>query len=157
MRGKSTYKKHLVKPEYKYNSALVGKFINYLMQDGKKEVATNVVYDALDIVKKKLNKEPLQIFEQAVENASPLLEVKPRRIGGATYLVPVEVRPERRVTLAMKAIVNAARGKQGKTIDVFLADEIIDAFNGTGSAVGKKDELHRMAEANKAFAHYAKF
>lgn len=157
MRGKSTFRKHAIKPDYKYSSQLVGKFINYLMQDGKKEVATNVVYSAFDIVKKKLNKEPLPIFEQAVENAAPLLEVKPRRIGGATYLVPIEVRPERRITLSMKAIVNAARSKQGKNMDLFLADEIMDAFNGTGSAIAKKDELHKMAEANKAFAHYARF
>jgi len=157
MRGKSTYKKHILKPDYRYNSVLLSKFINYLMADGKKEIATNIVYTAFDIIKKKINKEPLQIFDQAVENASPILEVKPRRIGGATYLVPIEVRPERRVTLALRAIVDATTKKQGKPAYEFLADEIMAAFNNEGSAIAKKDELHKMAEANKAFAHYAKF
>lgn len=157
MRGRSKFKKPVLRPDEKYNSQKIAKFINYLMQDGKKSLAKSIVYKSLEGAAKELKTEPLAIMDQAVENTSPLLEVKPRRIGGATYLVPIEVKPSRRMTLAMREIIKSARNKQGKPMVEFLAQELKDAYNNTGSAVAKRDELHKMAEANKAFAHYAKF
>ena len=143
-----------VTPDVRYNSALVSEFINRVMERGKKSVATSLVYDAFDLIKERMNEDPLEVFEQAVRNASPVLEVKPRRVGGATYQVPVEVAPERRTSLALRWMLQAARGRGGRSMADQLASELMDAANNQGSAVRKKEEAHRMAEANRAFAHY---
>ena len=144
-----------VLPDPMYNSKLVTKLINQVMLDGKKGLAQSIVYGAFDIVKEKLGLEPLDAFNQALENAKPLLETKGRRVGGATYQVPMEIRPERRQTLAIRWIVMFARKRNGeRTMEERLAGELIDAYNNTGAAVKRKEEMHRMAEANKAFAHY---
>lgn len=156
MRGKQAPKRKL-EPDLKYNSITVSKFINKIILRGQKETARKNVYKAFDIIKDKMGKEPLGIFETALKNAAPVLEVNARRIGGATYQVPMEVRPDRRETLAMRWIINAARAKKGGTYSQFLSEEIMDAFNNTGTAMKKKEVLHKMADANKAFAHYARF
>ena len=144
-----------VLPDPMYNSKLVTKLINQVMLDGKKGLAQSIVYGAFDIVKEKLGLEPLDAFNQALENTKPLLETKGRRVGGATYQVPMEIRPERRQTLAIRWIVMFARKRNGEiTMEERLAGELIDAYNNTGAAVKRKEEMHRMAEANKAFAHY---
>lgn len=156
MRGKKAPKR-ILEPDLKYNSVTVSKFINKIIMRGQKETARKNVYKAFDIIKDKTGKEPLQIFENSLKNAAPVLEVNARRIGGATYQVPMEVRPDRRETLAMRWIINAARASKGDSFSVFLANEIMDAFNNTGTAMKKKEVLHKMAEANKAFAHYARF
>ena len=143
-----------VLPDPIYNSKIVTKLINNIMLDGKKTVAQKIVYDAFDIVKEKENKEALEVFEAALNNIMPVLEVKARRVGGATYQVPIEIRAERRQTLGLRWLVNYARNRHEKTMAEKLAGELIDAVNQTGGAVKKKEETHRMAEANKAFAHY---
>ena len=144
-----------VLPDPIYNSKLVTKLINQVMVDGKKGIAQNIVYSAFDIVKKKLGLEPIDILNQALENAKPLLETKGRRVGGATYQVPMEIRPERRQTLAIRWIIQFARQRNGeRTMNEKLAGELMDAYNNTGSTIKRKEEMHRMAEANKAFAHY---
>ena len=143
-----------VLPDPIYNSKIVTKLINNIMLDGKKTVAQKIVYDAFNIVKEKENKDALEIFETALNNIMPVLEVKARRVGGATYQVPIEIRQERRQTLGLRWLVNYARNRHEKTIAEKLAGELIDAVNMTGGAVKKKEETHRMAEANKAFAHY---
>ncbi len=144
-----------VLPDPIYNSKLVTKITNQVMLDGKKGIAQNIVYSAFDIIKNKLGIEPLDILNKALENTQPLLETKGRRVGGATYQVPMEIRPERRQTLAIRWIIQFARKRNGeRTMDERLAGEIVDAYNNTGSAVKKKEEMHRMAEANKAFAHF---
>jgi len=143
-----------VLPDPIYNSKIVTKLINNIMLDGKKTVAQKIVYDAFDIVKEKENKDALEIFEAALNNIMPVLEVKARRVGGATYQVPIEIRAERRQTLGLRWLVNYARNRHEKTMAEKLAGELIDAVNQTGGAVKKKEETHRMAEANKAFAHY---
>ena len=137
-----------------YNSKLVTKLINNVMLDGKKTVAQKIVYDAFDIVKEKEGKDALEVFEAALNNIMPVLEVKARRVGGATYQVPLEIRPERRQTLGLRWLVTYARKRHEKTMAEKLANEIIDAVNSTGGAFKRKEEMHRMAEANKAFAHY---
>jgi small subunit ribosomal protein S7 len=157
MRGKSHYQKKIIKPDVKYNSETVSKFINYIMIGGKKKTATNIVYKAFEITQKKLNKPALEIFEQAITNVSPLLEVRSKRVGGATYQVPMEVRPERKVALSMRWMIDSALGKQGKPMEEFLAQEIVDAYNKTGAGMTKRENMHKMAEANKAFAHFARF
>ncbi|MBO4816334.1 MAG: 30S ribosomal protein S7 [Clostridia bacterium] len=146
--------KREVLPDPIYNSKIVTKLINNIMLDGKKTVAQKIVYDAFDIVKEKEGKDALEVFEAALNNIMPVLEVKARRVGGATYQVPMEIRPERRQTLGLRWIVNYARNRHEKTMAEKLANEIIDAMNSTGGAFKKKEEMHRMAEANKAFAHY---
>ena len=144
-----------VLPDPMFNSKLVTKLINQVMLDGKKGLAQSIVYSAFDIVKNKLGLEPMDALNQALENTKPLLETKGRRVGGATYQVPMEIRPERRQTLAIRWIVMFARKRNGeRTMDERLAGELIDAYNNTGAAVKKKEEMHRMAEANKAFVHY---
>jgi len=155
MRGKQAPKR-IFEPDLKYNSQTVARFINKVMLRGQKETGRKLVYKAFDIIKDKLNTEPLNVFETALKNASPLLEVKARRIGGATYQVPMEVRPERKMALAMRWIINASRAGKGNFSDL-LAKEIMDAYNNTGEAMRKREVLHKMAEANKAFAHYARF
>ncbi len=143
-----------VLPDPIYNSKIVTKLINNIMLDGKKTVAQKIVYDAFDIVKEKENKDALEVFETALNNIMPVLEVKARRVGGATYQVPIEIRAERRQTLGLRWLVNYARNRHEKTMAEKLAAEILDAVNQTGGAFKKKEETHRMAEANKAFAHY---
>ena len=146
--------KREVLPDPIYNSKVVTKLINNVMLDGKKTVAQKIVYDAFDIVKEKEGKDALEVFEAALNNIMPVLEVKARRVGGATYQVPMEIRAERRQTLGLRWLVNYARNRHEKTMAEKLANEIIDAMNSTGGSFKKKEEMHRMAEANKAFAHY---
>ncbi|HQQ63638.1 MAG TPA: 30S ribosomal protein S7 [Pseudomonadales bacterium] len=146
--------KREVLPDPKFGSPLLAKFVNHVMESGKKSVAERIVYGALDIVKEKLNKDPLEVFEQAMENIAPMVEVKARRVGGATYQVPVEVRPSRRNALAMRWIVEYSRKRGEKSMRQRLAGEMMDASQGKGAAVKKREDVHRMAEANKAFSHY---
>ena len=143
-----------VLPDPIYNSKLVTRLINSIMLDGKKGVAQKIVYGAFEIVQEKSGKDPLEAFEQAMENIMPVLEVKARRVGGATYQVPMEVRPERRQTLGLRWVTNYARLRSEKTMRERLAGEILDALNGAGGACKKRDDTHKMAEANKAFAHF---
>ncbi len=150
------YKKHKVAPDRIYNDVMVSQFVNKVMKQGKKTTAQKIVYGAFDIIKAQTKKEPLEVFKAAIENASPLVEVKPKRIGGATYQVPMEVRGERRLALAIKWILDGARAKKGKPMAEKLAQELIDCVNNQGSAIKKKTDTHRMAEANKAFAHFAR-
>ena len=146
--------KREVLPDPLYNSVLVTKLTNSIMLDGKKGVAQKVVYGAFDIIKEKTGKEPMEVYTQALENIMTSLEVKARRVGGATYQVPIEVRPERRQTLGLRWLTTYARARGEKTMKERLAGEIMDAMNGTGGAVKKRDDVHKMAEANKAFAHF---
>lgn len=143
-----------VLPDPLYNSKLVTRLINNIMVDGKKGVAQKIVYSAFDIVKEKTGKEPLEVFEQAMENIMPAFEVKARRVGGATYQVPIEVRPERRQTLGLRWLTSYSRARSEKTMRERLAAEILDAINNVGGSVKKREDTHKMAEANKAFAHY---
>ena len=143
-----------VLPDPLYNSKLVTRLINSVMYDGKKGVAQKIVYDAFEIIREKTGKEPLEVFEAAMENVMPVLEVKARRVGGATYQVPIEVRPERRQTLGLRWLTNYSRARSEKTMKERLAGEIMDAANNLGSAVKKREDTHKMAESNKAFAHY---
>lgn len=143
-----------VLPDPLYNSKLVTRLINSVMYDGKKGVAQKIVYGAFDIVKEKTGKDPLEAFEAAMENIMPVLEVKARRVGGSTYQVPMEVREERRQTLGLRWITLYSRGRNERTMRERLAGEIVDAINGTGGSVKKREDTHKMAEANKAFAHY---
>jgi small subunit ribosomal protein S7 len=143
-----------VLPDPLYNSKLVTRLINRIMVDGKRGVAQSTLYNAFELVKERTNQEPMEVFEQALKNVMPVLEVRARRVGGANYQVPVEVRPERRTTLGLRYLVNYSRLRGEKTMVERLANEIIDASNNTGAAVKKREEMHKMAEANKAFAHY---
>ena len=154
MPRRSGVPKRDVLPDPIYNSKVVTKLINQIMLDGKKGTAQAIVYEALNIAAAKLGQEPMDVFNKALENAMPMLEVKARRVGGSTYQVPMEIRPERRQTPAIRWIVLFARKRGEKTMDARLAGELMDAFNMTGGAVKRKDEMHRAAEANKAFAHY---
>jgi len=149
------FKRKKILPDLKYNNPKITKLINYVMKDGKKAKARKIVYDALERIEKTTKKNPVDILNKAIQNAGPLLEVRPKRIGGATYQVPYEVKKERRVTLAMKWIISAARSRKGKSMGEKLAEEIIKASNGEGEAVKKRENMHKMAEANKAFAHFA--
>ena len=154
MRRRRITKRELT-PDVKYNSELVARLINTLMRNGKKTVAQSIVYGAFDVIKsKKKDMEPLEVFIQAVENVKPKLEVKSRRVGGATYQVPLDVPAERQVALAMRWIVTYSPAKKGKSMMQALASELLDAFDNTGSSIKKKDDTHKMAQANKAFAHY---
>ena len=141
-------------PDPKYSSQELAKFVNVLMTRGKKSVAERIVYGALDQISKKTGKDPLEVFSSALNNVRPMVEVKSRRVGGANYQVPVEVRPVRRVALAMRWLRDAARGRGEKSMDMRLASEISEAAEGKGGAMKKREEVHRMAEANKAFSHY---
>jgi small subunit ribosomal protein S7 len=146
--------KRKINKDPRFGDWLVAKFINCLMLEGKKAVAESIVYGALDIIEERLKDEPLKVFKRALENVKPQLEVKSRRVGGATYQVPVEVRPERKVALAMRWIITYARSRAEKSMRERLAAEFIEAANGRGNAIKKREDTHRMAEANKAFAHY---
>lgn len=147
--------KRTIEPDAKYGSVLVAKFINYLMEGGKKSVAQKVLYTTFDIIKKKTKQDPVEIFDLAIKNVSPAVEVKSRRVGGAHYQVPREVRGDRKITLAIRWITQAAAAKKGRPMADRLAGELIDAAQNTGTAVKRRQDVHRMAEANKAFAHFA--
>jgi small subunit ribosomal protein S7 len=146
--------KRYIKPDPRYSDLLVSKFINYMMWDGKKSTSRKLVYDSFDIIEKRTKKPALEIFKSAINNVQPLVEVRSRRVGGATYQVPMEVRHERRIALAFRWIRNYSRQRRDKAMSLKLAAEIIAAANGEGSSVKKKDDTHKMAEANKAFAHF---
>jgi small subunit ribosomal protein S7 len=155
MPRKKMLDKRPVAPDPKFNSVLVSKFTNGLMVNGKKTVARRLFYDAMEIIGGKVaDQEPLTVFEEAMENVRPRVEVKSRRVGGATYQVPIEVRPERRNALAIRWIINFAKSRSGQSMSDKLAAELLDAYNSRGASVKKKDDTHKMAEANKAFAHY---
>ena len=143
-----------VVPDPKYNSLLVSRFVVRMMERGKKSKAYRILYEALDEVQKKLNKDPIEIFTKALDNVKPVVEVKSRRVGGSTYQIPVEVREARREALGMRWIIQYARQRTGRKMGERLSAELVDAYNSTGSAVKKREDTHRMAEANKAFAHY---
>jgi small subunit ribosomal protein S7 len=143
-----------IQPDVRYNSELVTRFANRLLRDGKKSTAFRIMYDSFDMIEERSKKPPLDVFEQALKNATPLLEVRPRRVGGATYQIPMEVRPERRLSLAIRWLLQSARQRPGKSMAEKLASELMDAAAGQGASIKKKDDTHRMAEANRAFAHY---
>lgn len=153
MRKRRAIKRDVL-PDSIYNSKLVTKLVNTVMQDGKKGTAEGIVYEAFDIIKEKTGKDAMEIFNQALENVEPALEVKSRRVGGSNYQVPVEVSETRKKTLAFRWIVNYAKTRNGKGMAINLANELIDAANGVGGAVKRREDTHKMAEANKAFAHY---
>ncbi len=146
--------KQEILPDPIYNSVIITKLVNQIMQDGKKSTAEKIVYDALDLIKEKTGNDPMEVFDQAMKNVMPLLEVKARRVGGANYQVPVEVRAERRNTLAIRWITKYSRERSGNTMMEKLANELMDAAQGIGASVKKREDTHKMAEANKAFAHY---
>ena len=146
--------KRIILPDPKYGNLVLAKFINHVMESGKKSTAEKIVYGAMEIVQEKSDKEPLEVFELALENIAPHVEVKSRRVGGATYQVPVEVRPSRRNALAMRWLVEYARGRGEKSMRQRLAGELLEAAEGRGNAVRKREDVHRMAEANKAFSHF---
>jgi len=150
------YKKHVVAPDRVYNDVPLSLFINKIMQSGKKATAQKIVYGAFDIIKEKTKKDGIEIFRQAIENVSPIVEVKPKRVGGATYQVPMEVRGERKLALSYKWIIDSARAKKGKGMAEKLSEELLLASKNEGNAMKKKADTHRMAEANKAFAHFAR-
>ncbi len=147
-------KKSRVQPDPKFKSKMVARFINCIMKDGKKSLAESILYRALDIIQDKTQEDPLVVFQQAMSNAKPVLEVKSRRVGGSTYQIPVEVRPDRRVALAMRWLIDFARKRSENSMDERLAAELLDAYNKRGSTIKKKEDTHKMADANKAFAHY---
>lgn len=153
MRRRRAEKREVI-PDPKYKNVNVARFINIIMTRGKKSVAEKIVYKCFDILAEKTQKGSLEVFQKALDNSRPLLEVKPRRIGGATYQIPIEVKAERGISIAMRWMRNFARTKKGKPMEIKLADEILDAYKGEGSAIKKRDDTHKMAEANKAFAHY---
>ncbi len=146
--------KRVLPGDTRYNSPLLTGFVNRLMKRGKRSTATRIVYDAFDLIQARAKREPLEVFEQAIKNTSPMLEVKPRRVGGATYQVPVEVAPDRRISLGIRWLLAASRSRGGKSMAEKLAGELMDAANNTGAAIKRREETHKMAEANRAFAHY---
>jgi len=152
--NKKTFKREIL-PDPVFNNVMIAKFINQVMRRGKKTIARKIVYGAFEIVKEKTKQDPLEVFDKAIKNVTPLLEVKPKRVGGATYQVPFEVKKERGITLAMRWIIQAAKSKKGRPMKEKLADELILAAKNEGAAVKKKEDTHRMAEANRAFAHFA--
>jgi small subunit ribosomal protein S7 len=149
------FKKKIINPDLVYNDIMVAKFINQVMMNGKKTIAQKIVYGSFNIIKEKTSQDPLDVFRTAIQNVSPVLEVKPKRVGGATYQVPMEVKANRRLSLAMKWIIGTSRSKKGKAMKEKLADEIMEASKNTGTSVRKKENVHKMAEANRAFAHFA--
>ena len=146
--------KRQILPDPRYNSRILARFINKVMLCGKKSTAERITYGALDIVGQKTGRDPYEVFQQALSNAMPLVEVRPRRVGGATYQVPMEVRPDRRPAMAMRWLIGFARSRNGRSMEEKLANELLDAANNTGATIKKRDDTHKMAEANKAFAHY---
>jgi small subunit ribosomal protein S7 len=153
-RGKTI--KRVTAPDPRYNSVLVQQFINKVMSRGKKSLAERIVYQAIELAAERLKREPMEIFDQAIRNVSPSIEVKPRRVGGATYKVPVEVKSDRRLSLAIRWILKSARGRSGKPMHERLATELMDAYNNTGATIKRKEDVHKMAESNRAFAHYGR-
>jgi len=156
MRHKKAPKREIA-PDPKFSSATLAKFVNYIMEGGKKNTAMRVVYDAMDIVAEKSGKSAIEAFEEAIKNVSPAVEVKSRRVGGANYQIPIPVRGERRLSLAFRWMIEAAKSHKGKPMAQKIAEEIVSAANNEGNAVKKRADVHRMAEANRAFAHFAKF
>lgn len=154
MPRRSRPQKREIAPDVRYNSVQVQSFINRVMKRGKKSVATRLMYDTFDMIEKQTKKDPLEVFRQAMKNVSPMMEVKPRRVGGATYQVPMEVDADRQFALATRWILASAKARSGRSFSERLAGELMDAFNNTGSAIKKRDETHKMAEANRAFSHY---
>ncbi|MBV5260870.1 30S ribosomal protein S7 [Synechococcus moorigangaii CMS01] len=154
MSRRSVTKKRVVPPDPVYNNRLLSMTIRRVMKSGKKSLAARIVYDALDIIKERTGSDPVEVFETAIRNLTPLVEVKARRVGGATYQVPMEVRQNRGTALALRWLINYARQRSGKSMAIKLANELMDAANETGGAIKKREDTHRMAEANKAFAHY---
>jgi len=154
MPRKREAKKREILPDPKYHETLIAKFTNGIMRRGKKSLGERIFYRSLDIIKDRTHSDPVKIFNQAMDNVKPLIEVRPRRVGGATYQVPVEVRPERKVALAIRWIISFAKHRSEKTMEEKLSAELIDAANNRGAAIKKKEDTHKMAEANKAFAHY---
>jgi len=143
-----------IEPDVRYNNVRVQTFINHVLKNGKKKVAANLVYGAFDIMAERTGKDPVELFEQAIQNASPRMEVRPRRIGGATYQIPMEVPAHRQFTLATRWLLEAARSRKGQPFDECLADELLNAVNNDGAAIRKREEAHRMAKANRAFSHF---
>ncbi len=156
-RKKTKSFKRLIEPDARYGNVLVSKLINKVMEDGKKRLAERLVYDALETVEAKAKQPAMDVFDAAIKNVSPQVQVKAKRIGGATYQVPIEVRGDRKIHLAMTWILDAAKSKRGKSFDQRLAIELLDAFNNTGDAIKKREDTHKMADANKAFAHFARY
>lgn len=154
MPRRSKIERRPVQPDPRYGSELLARFINKVMERGKKGLAERIVYDALDLVQERSGREPLEVFQQAIQNSTPLLEVKPRRVGGATYQVPVQIEPQRRQSLAVRWILQSARARAGRSMSEKLAGELMDAANNTGATIKRREDTHRMAEANRAFAHY---
>jgi small subunit ribosomal protein S7 len=154
MPRRSKIERRQVQPDPRYGSELLSRFINKVMQRGKKGLAERIVYDALDLIQERTGREPLEVFQQAIHNATPLLEVKPRRVGGATYQVPVQIEPTRRQSLAVRWLLQSSRARTGRSMSEKLAGELIDAANNTGTTIKRREDTHRMAEANRAFAHY---
>ncbi len=146
--------KRQIMPDPQYGERLVGKFINYLMKRGKRNIAESLLYKSFDIISEKTKEDPVKVFKKAMDNVKPVLEVRSRRVGGATYQVPIEVRPDRKVALAMRWLINYSKQRSGKSMVEKLAGEILDAYNNRGASVKKREDVHKMAEANKAFAHY---
>ena len=156
MRGKQAPKRK-IKPDSKYQSLQLSKFINYIMRRGKKTTATKIIYQSFDIIKEKTKKNPLDVFQEAIENIDPLIEVRSRRIGGANYQIPFPTNENRRFVLASRWIIEAAKARKGKSMAEKIAQEFLDAMEKQGTAIRKRDDVHRMAEANKAFAHFARY
>lgn len=157
MPRRGTIEKRIPLPDARYNSVIVQQFINKVMQRGKKSVAEKIVYQALELAADRLKRTPMEVFDIALRNAGPVIEVRPKRVGGATYQVPVEVKSDRRQSLAMRWLLMSARARSGKPMHERLATELMDAFNNTGSTIKRKEDVQRMAEANRAFSHYGRF
>ena len=154
MPRRSKVERRIPTPDARYNSELVARFINKVMQRGKKGLAETIVYDALQTIQERTGRDALEVFEQAINNATPLLEVKPRRVGGATYQVPVQIEGQRRTSLAFRWLLASSKARAGKTMSEKLANELLDAYNGTGATIKRREDTHRMAEANRAFSHF---
>ena len=154
MSRRSRATKRIIAPDAKYDNQLISMFVNKLMREGRKSLAERIMYSALDEIEEKEKRDPVEVFEQAVQNATPVVEVKPRRVGGATYQVPVDIRAERRMALALRWLLQSARARRGRTMSERLAAELIEAANNQGVTIKRKADTHRMAEANRAFAHY---
>ena len=157
MPRRAKVQRRILIPDAKYNSEVLARFINKVMERGKKGLAERIVYGALENIQTRTGREPLEVFEQALYNATPMLEVKPRRVGGATYQVPVQIEGSRRQSLAMRWLLGSARNRPGKSMQEKLANELLDAFNNTGATIKRREDTHRMAEANRAFSHYGRF
>lgn len=157
MPRRGTIERRIPPPDARFNSVPMSQFINKVMQRGKKSVAQRIVYDALELAAQRLNRTPMEVFDGALRNAGPAIEVKPKRVGGATYQVPVEVKADRRQALAMRWLLMSARARSGRPMHEKLATELVDAFNNTGNTIKRKEDVQRMAEANRAFSHYGRF